>query len=268
MYQLYQKAHTPWKWFKRLKKVADDIDLGFFVTAFDASSVDFLEGLSVPVHKIASFELTDLPLIEYAAAKRRPIIISTGMGTIDEIREAVSTAKRAGAPEIMLLKCVSSYPADPRDMNLNTIADMRRRFKLPVGISDHTLDEAVSIAAVCLGAEMVEKHFTLSRRFKTPDSFFSTEPDEFKRLVRSIRTAEAALGKTFYGLTQEQKATAIFRRSIFAVSDIRKGERFTPGNVRSIRPAYGLAPKYLKKVLSSKARKNISAGMPLTRDMV
>jgi len=263
LYQLYQKAYTPWKWFKKLKKVADDLGIILFATAFDKSSVDFLEELNVPIHKIASFELVDLPLIEYVAKTRKPVVMSTGMATSAEIKEAVTTAKKAGAKEIVLLKCVSSYPAKPEEMNLKTISDMQEKFKCTIGLSDHTLGIGVSIAGVCLGAKVIEKHFTLSREIETLDSFFSIEPQELKLLVENIRIAEQALGKVHYGITKDEKKGKVFRRSLFVVKDVKKGEKFTAENVRSIRPGYGLKPKYLEEILGKKAKKNIKKGIPL-----
>ncbi len=268
LYQLYKKAYTPWSWFKKLKKIADDLDITFFATAFDKTSVDFLEEIKVPFHKISSFELVDLPLIEYVSKTRKPIILSTGMATFSEIKEAVDVARGAGAKNIMLLKCVSSYPAKPEEMNLSTIAHMKKLFNCPIGLSDHTLGIEVSIAAASLGAQLIEKHFTLSRKIKTPDSFFSIEPDELKNLVSSIRTVEKAVGSIHYGFTDDEKKSRIFRRSLFAVKDIKKGERFTEENIRSIRPAHGLKPKYIKSILNKKANKNIARGTPLKSEYV
>jgi pseudaminic acid synthase len=263
LYQLYKKAYTPWSWFARLKKVADDLGITFFSTAFDKTSVDYLEKLGVSIHKIASFELVDLPLIEYMAKTKKPLILSTGMATIFEIKEAVATAKKAGAKNIILLKCISSYPAEPKEMNLKTIPHMKKVFNRPIGLSDHTLGIGVSIAAVSLGAKVIEKHFTLSRNIKTPDSFFSIEPQELKDLVHNIRMVEQAFGKVHYGLTKEEKKSHIFRRSLFAVKDIEKGEVFNGENIKSIRPGYGLPPKYLKLILGKKAGKKIAKGNPL-----
>jgi len=268
LYQLYQKAYTPWDWFKKLKKIAEDLGLVFFATAFDKKSVDFLEELDVPIHKIASFELVDLPLIEYIAKTKKPLILSTGMATLKEIKEAVETAKKAGAKDIILLKCVSSYPARPEEMNLRTIPDMAKRFNLPVGLSDHTIGVATSIAAVCLGAKLVEKHFCLSRKIETPDSFFSLEPKEFKLLVENIRIVEKALGKVHYGLTEEEKRSRVFRRSLFIIKDVKKNEKFTEENIKSIRPSFGLPPKYLYEVIGKKAKKNIKKGTPLRWNMI
>lgn len=268
LYQLYKKTYTPWKWFERLKKTADDLEIMFFSTAFDKTSVDFLEDLDVPLHKIASFELVDLPLIEYTAKTKKPLILSTGMATLSEIKEAVNTAKKAGAKDIILLKCVSSYPARPEEMNLKTIADMKELFGLPVGLSDHTLDIGASITAVSLGARVIEKHFTLSRKIKTPDNFFSMEPQEMKALVKNIRIAERALGRVCYSPTKDEKHTRSFRRSLFAVKEIKKGEVFSEENIRSIRPAAGLDPKYFKRVLGSNAKKDIKKGDPLDWSLI
>ena len=265
LYQLYKKAYTPWNWFKKLKKVADDLGIIFFATSFDKSSVDFLEELDVPVHKISSFELVDLPLIEYAAKTKKPLIMSTGMAKLSEIKEAVNAARKAGAKDIALLKCISSYPAKPRQMNLRTIPHMKELFRCPIGISEHSLQGEISISAVSLGAKIIEKHFTLSRKIKTPDSFFSAEPQEFKKMVLDIRNVEQAIGEIRYGVTGGEKKNLIFRRSLFAIKDIKKGEVFTLENVRSIRPGYGLPPKYLKLILGKKAKKNIAKGTPLSR---
>jgi len=269
LYQLYKKAYTPWSWFKKLKKISDDLDLVFFSTVFDKTAVDFLEELAVPIYKIASFELVDLPLIEYAAKTKKPLVISTGMATLSEIKEAVDTARNAGAKDIILLKCVSAYPARPEDMNLQTIPDMKERFKCPVGLSDHTLGIGVSLAAVSLGARVVEKHFTLSRKIKTPDSFFSVEPSELKLLVENIRIAERSLGKIHYGLTKEEQKSKIFRRSLFVTKNIKIGEAFTEKNVRAIRPAYGLPPKYLKYILGKRlSKKKVSRGTPFKFELI
>lgn len=268
LYELYKKAYTPWDWFERLKKVADEEGIIFFSAAFDKTAVDLLEGLKVPFHKVASFELNDLPLIEYMAKTKKPLIMSTGMATVSEIKDAVRTAQKAGAREVVLLKCVSSYPADPKDMNLKTIPDLKKRFGCTVGLSDHSLGQTAAIAAVCMGAQVVEKHFILSKKVKTPDSFFSIDPAELKDLVNQIRTTEEMLGKVFYGLSAQEKENRIFRRSLFAVKDIGKGETLTEENVRSIRPAHGLSPKYLKDVLGKKAKTMIVYGTPLKKSLV
>lgn len=264
LYRLYQKAYTPWSWFKKLKKVADSEGIAFFATAFDKTSVDFLEDVGVFCHKIASFELVDLPLIQYMAKTGKPLILSTGMATFKEIAEAVRTARRGGANEITLLKCVSCYPADPKEMNLRTMPDLQRRFSLPIGFSDHSLGTEVAVAAVALGARFIEKHFTLSRKIETPDSFFSMEPKELKDLVARVRTVEQALGEVRYGLTVNEKRSRIFRRSLFVVQDMDKGDLFSEENVRSIRPANGLAPKFLKSIVGKKAARGLKRGSPLS----
>ncbi len=268
LYQLYKQAYTPWNWFKQLKKEADALGIAFFSSAFDKTSVDFLEDLGVFCHKIASFELVDIPLIEYAAKTKKPLILSTGMATLEEITEAVSAAKRSGAKNITLLKCVSSYPANPKEMNLHTISDLQKKFRLPIGLSDHTMGTQIAIAAVALGARFIEKHFTLSRKIKTPDSFFSMEPHELKDLTTSVRTVEEALGKVHYGLTHQEKQSRIFRRSLFVVANIKKGECLTQRNIRSIRPANGLKPKHLASVLGKRAKHYLEKGTPLSFDSI
>jgi pseudaminic acid synthase len=263
LYKLYEKAYTPWEWFPKLKEIAEKEGILFFATTFDKSSTDFLEKLKVSFHKIASFELVDLPLIEYTAKTKKPLIISTGMGSLEEIKEAVDTVKKTGVKDLTLLKCVSSYPAEPEEINLKTLPDMKERFDCKIGLSDHTLGIGVSITAVALGARVIEKHFTLSRKIKTPDSFFSIEPDELKKLVENVRIAEKAIGKVHYGLTDKEKQSKIFRRSLFAVKDIKKGEEFTESNIKSIRPGHGIKPKYLTQMLGKKAKEDIGKGIPL-----
>jgi pseudaminic acid synthase len=268
LYELYKKAYTPWEWFKELKKIAEDTGIIFLCTAFDKTSVDMLEELDICAHKIASFELVDLPLIEYAAKKGKPLIMSTGMADIDEIQEAVDTAKKSGSEEIILLKCVSSYPAKPEEMNLRTIPDMKDRFKCPVGLSDHSLGIGTSVCAVVLGAAVIEKHFILSRGIKTPDSFFSIEPHELKDLIDNIRIAEKAIGKVHYGLTDEEKKSMIFRRSLFVVKDVKAGEKVSPENVKSIRPSHGLHTRYIFEITGRSFKKDIARGSPLTWEMI
>jgi pseudaminic acid synthase len=263
LYKLYQDAYTPWSWFKTLKKAANDSGLDFFSTAFDKTAVDFLEDLDVPIHKIASFELVDLPLIQYMAKTKKPMIISTGMGTYSEICDAINMAKTNGVDDIAILKCVSSYPARPEEMNLLTIPDMAKKLKLPIGLSDHTFGVSVPIAAVALGARIIEKHFTLSRRNRTADSFFSLEPQEFQEMAENVRITEAALGKPFYGLTKDQKQSQIYRKSIFVSKNIRKGEVLTAENIQSVRPAAGLPPKYWWKVLGKETKLPLKKGTPL-----
>lgn len=268
LYDLYAEAYTPWEWQPKLKEVAEELGLDFFSTAFDPTAVDFLEEIGVPVHKIASFEIVDIPLIEKMARTAKPLIISTGMATLGEIEEAVRAARNAGATQIALLKCTSAYPSPPEEMNLRTIPHLAESFGVPVGLSDHTLGIAVPVAAVALGACIVEKHFTLSRNIPGPDSTFSLEPHEFKTMVEAIRTAEKALGKVHYGVSEREARSRAFRRSLFVVKDMKAGEIFTEENIRSIRPGYGLHPRYLKDVLGRRATRDIPAGAPLSWDMV
>jgi pseudaminic acid synthase len=268
LYELYGEACTPWEWQPELKKIANDLDMHCFSTPFDATAVDFLEAMDVPAHKIASFELVDIPLIRRVAVTGKPIIMSTGMASLAEIEEALQTIRETGNQQIALLKCTSAYPALPEEMNLATIPDMASWFGVPVGLSDHTMGIAVPVAAVTLGACIVEKHFTLSRAVPGPDSAFSLEPSEFRAMVDAIRTAEKAKGNECYEPTRSELASRVFRRSLFVVSDMKVGEMFTENNVRSIRPGYGLPPRDLSRVLGRKASEAIVRGTPLTWGLV
>lgn len=268
LYDLYGEAYTPWDWQPELQAIANSIGLDFFSTPFDPTAVDFLQKMNVPAYKIASFEIVDIPLIRTIARTGKPIIMSTGMATRDEIEEAVAAIRQEKNDQIALLKCTSAYPALPEDMNLMTIPDMAKTFRVPVGLSDHTLGMTIPVAAVALGACIVEKHFTMSRKTPGPDSSFSLEPHEFRLMVDAIRGIEQALGTINYDVTEHEKASRVFRRSLFAVEDIAEGEVFTEKNVRSIRPANGLPPKYLPEILGKKARVAISRGTPLSRDMI
>ncbi|TDA70392.1 MAG: pseudaminic acid synthase [Clostridia bacterium] len=268
LYDLYGEAYTPWEWQPRLKQVAEELGLDFFSTAFDPTAVDFLEKIGVPVHKVASFEIVDIPLIEKMARTGKPLIISTGMATLAEIDEAVRAARNAGATQIALLKCTSAYPAPPEEMNLRTIPHLAEAFGVPVGLSDHTLGIAVPVAAVALGACIVEKHFTLSRDIPGPDSAFSLEPHEFRAMVQSIREAEKALGQVCYEVGEREAASRVFRRSMFVVQDVKAGEVFTAENVRSIRPGHGLPPKFLKDVIGRRAACDIARGTPLRWELI
>jgi pseudaminic acid synthase len=263
LYALYAEAFTPWEWQPKLAKLANDLGLDCFSTPFDPTAVDFLEAMNVPAHKIASFELVDIALIQRIARTGKPIIMSTGMAAWEEITEAVKTIREAGGTQLALLKCTSGYPAAPEEMNLRTIPDLAARFEVPAGLSDHTLGIAVPVAAVALGACIVEKHFTLSRGVPGPDSAFSLEPNEFKQMVEAIRTAEKALGRVSYELTKGEAASRAFRRSLFVVKDVKTGELFTEENVRSIRPGHGLAPRHLEMVVGRKAKKALRRGEPL-----
>ncbi len=263
LYDLYQEAYMPWDWQPKLKALADDLEIDLFSTAYDSTAVDFLDRLGMPVHKIASFEVVDIALIEKMAYSGKPLILSTGMSSLEEIEEAVATARNAGSEEVVLLKCTSAYPASPDEMNLRTIPHLADTFHLPVGLSDHTLGTAVSVAAVSLGACFVEKHFTLSRSIIGPDSHFSLEPHEFKQMVTAIRTTEKALGKVYYGRGTQEAKSSVFRRSLFVVKDLKKGEILTEANVRSIRPGYGLHPRYLNDLLGRQVTKDVRRGTPL-----
>jgi pseudaminic acid synthase len=263
LYELYQEAYTPWDWHPQLKALANDLGLDLFSTPFDSTAVDFLEQMDVPAFKIASFEVVALPLIRRVARTGKPIIMSTGMATLAEIDEAVQTARKAGATQIALLKCSSAYPSLPEEMNLRTIPHMAQAFGLPVGLSDHTLGIAVAIAAVALGACVVEKHFTLSRAVQGPDSAFSLEPQEFRTMVEAIRVAEKALGAVSYDVTEREAASRALRPSLFIVQDLQAGDVLTEENLRSIRPGHGLHTRYLDQVLGLRVMHDISRGTPL-----
>lgn len=263
LYKLYGKAYTPWEWQPELKAEADKIGIDFLSTPFDNTAVDFLEDMGLEFYKIASFEMVDLPLIEYVASKNKPIIMSTGMGTVKEIREAVEAVEKTGNTQLAILKCSSAYPADPADMNLSTISDMRERFGLPVGLSDHSMGSLSATIAVALGASVIEKHFCISREIENPDSSFSMTPAEFKKMVSDIRDTEAALGKPFYGASEQEKNSLVFRRSVFVVKKIKAGEEFTTQNIRIIRPGNGIKPKYYKSILGKHASADLDLGTPM-----
>ena len=262
LHELYEDAYMPWDWQPKLKKIAEDLGLIVFSSPFDKTSVDFLEDMDVPAYKIASFEITDIPLIEYVASIGKPVIISTGIACMEDIELAVKTCLDVGNDKISLLKCTSSYPAPFEEINLNTIPDIAERFNVVVGLSDHTLGGEVSTAAVALGANIIEKHFILDRNMGGPDSEFSMEPHEFKQMVNSIRNVEKAMGKVNYELSEKSKLNREFSRSLFVVEDIKKGEIITEDNVRSIRPGFGLHPKYLKEILGKKVNKDLEKGTP------
>jgi pseudaminic acid synthase len=268
LYELYGEAHTPWEWQPKLKQVADDLGLDLFSSAFDATAVDFLEKMNVPAHKLASFELVDIPLIRKMSATGKPLIVSTGMGTLEEIEEAIESARQAGATQIALLKCTSAYPASPDEMNLRTIPALASRFGLPVGLSDHTTGISAPVAAVALGACIIEKHITLSRSQEGPDTAFSLEPQEFKAMVEAVRTAERALGEVHFGPGTHESGSRVLRRSLFVVEDIKQGDRFNNHNVRSIRPAHGLHTRHLPQILGKRAARNIGSGTPLSWDLI
>lgn len=266
LYQLYGKAYTPWEWQAELKAEADKVGIDFLSTPFDTTSVDFLEEMGLQFYKIASFEMIDLPLIEYIASKGKPIIMSTGMSTLEEIHEAVEAVYKTGNHQLALLKCSSAYPADPADMHLATIQDMKRRFGIPIGLSDHSLGSLSAVTSVALGAKIIEKHFCIGREIENPDASFSMTPQEYREMVNDIRAAEAAVGQPTYGVSEQEKSSMVFRRSIFVVKDIAKGEELTHENTRIIRPGYGLKPKFHKDVLGMKADRALERGTPLSFD--
>ncbi len=263
LYELYAEASMPWAWQPKLKALADSLGMHFFSSAFDVTSVEFLETMNVPAYKVASFELVDLPLIQAVARTGKPIILSTGMATLDEIDEAVRTAQNAGASNVALLHCNSGYPAEPSEMNLRAITVLRERFACPIGLSDHTVDSTAALAAVALGACVIEKHLTLGHDDGGPDAGFSISADDFAALVHTARAAQAALGEPRFGPTPGEIPNLRFRRSLFVVQDVKKGELFTARNVRSIRPADGLHPRHLSEVLGRKAARDIPSGTPL-----
>ncbi len=268
LYNLYQKAFTPWEWQKELMEEAKKVGIDFFSTPFDRTSVDFLEDLGVEFYKIASFELVDIPLIEYVASKNKPIIMSTGLATRDEIQEAVDAVRRMGNNQLALLKCASAYPAITDEMNLSTINDISESFDVPAGLSDHSMGFLGAITAVSLGGSIIEKHFCLSREIENPDSSFSMEPAEFKEMVRMIRECEKAVGTVSYGPTSQELDSLHFRKSIFCVEDIKKGDVITDKNVRVIRPGDGMPPKFWKDILGKTAKEDIKRGTPMEHEFL
>ncbi len=268
LYELYQTAYTPWEWQPKLKELSEKLGMVCFSSPFDKSAVDFLEEMNVPAYKIASFEIVDIPLIEYVASKGKPVIMSTGIATTEDIQLAIDTCNKAGNSEIALLKCTSSYPAPYEEMNLNTIPFLEKKFGVPVGLSDHTLGTSIPVASVALGAVIIEKHFILDKKLDTPDAAFSLDPAEFKQMVDAVRDVEKALGEKEYVFTERMEKARKNARSLFVVKDIKKGEIFTEENVRSIRPGAGLHPKFLREVIGKKANADIKKGTPLSWELV
>ena len=268
LFDLYKKAYTPWEWHEAIFDRAKKQKMLAFSTPFDRTAVDFLENLNVPCYKIASFENTDLPLIRYVAATGKPMIISTGMATFAELDESVEAARAAGCKDLVLLKCTSTYPSTPDDSNILTIPEMRSRYGCEVGISDHTMGIGVSVAAVALGATVVEKHFTLQRADGGVDSAFSMEPQEMAQLVIETERAWQAMGKVQHGPTEKEKASLVFRRSLYVVADMKAGEKFTPTNLRAIRPGNGIAPKFYDEVIGNTAKRDIARGTPLSHELI
>jgi pseudaminic acid synthase len=268
LYKLYQEAYTPWEWHAELKKTAEDLGLVFFSSPFDFTAVDFLEKLGVPAYKIASFEITDIPLIRYVAARKKPILISTGIAGLADIEEALNACRMEGNDQFCLLKCTSSYPAPIGEANLSVIPNLAETFGCPVGISDHTPGQTVSVAAVALGARVVEKHFILDRNMGGPDATFSMEPGEFAAMVKAIRDVEKALGRIDYSLSPQAVKNREFSRSLFVVKDAAAGETLTGAHVRSIRPGFGLHPRHYAEVIGKKARRALKRGEPLAWEML
>jgi pseudaminic acid synthase len=267
LYDLYKTAYTPWAWQPKLKKYAEKKGLVCFSTPFDETAVDFLEKMKVQLYKVASFEVVDIPLLERIGQTKKPVFMSRGMASPEELKLALKTLKKFGCPQVIVLQCISAYPAKPEQMNLATIPDLQKRLKAPVGLSDHTLSNNVSISAVALGACVIEKHFTLKRSDGGPDAAFSFEPKELKNLVAAVKEIRVAVGRPFYG-GQNEKAMRLYRRSLFAVEDIKKEEKLTKKNVRSIRPSNGLPPKYFCKILGRIAKRDIEKGTPLSWNLM
>lgn len=268
LYKLYQKAYTPWEWHEPIFKRCQELGIVGFSTPFDETAVDFLESLNVPCYKIASFENTDLPLIKKVASTKKPMIISTGMANIAELDETVTTAKQAGCEDLILLKCTSTYPATPKNTNILTIPHLKNLFDVQVGLSDHTMGIGVSVASVALGATFIEKHFTLSRADGGVDAAFSMQPEEMKQLVTETERAWQSLGKISYGVTEAEKKSLIYRRSLYIAQDLNKGDILTTENLRRIRPGGGLAPKYYDILLGKKVNQTLKKGTPLTWELL
>ncbi len=267
LYDLYKEAYTPWEWHEELFRVAREEGLECFSSPFDRSAVDFLESFDPPAYKIASFEINDIPLIEYVASKGRPVIISTGIATLEDIELAVQACHRMGNTQTVLLKCTSSYPAPVEEANLMNIRDMAQRFGVVTGLSDHTMGISVPVAAVAMGARVIEKHFILDRSIGGPDAAFSLNVEEFSAMVKAVREAELAIGKVTYELSEKVKSSRVFSRSLFVVEDIPSGELLSEHNVRSIRPGYGMHPRYYAEVLGRRATRDLKRGEPLQPGM-
>lgn len=264
LYQLYKKTYTPWEWQPKLKEYIESKGMFFFSAPSDSQSVDFLSQLDMQLYKVTSFEIVDIHLLKKIAKTKKPVIISRGMSSIDQIKLAIKILKNNGTPQVAVLHCVSSYPAKPEQMNLSTIPDIAKRFGVVVGLSDHTFGITIPIVSVALGASIIEKHITLSRADGGADAAFSLEPHELKQLVGSVRDAEKSIGKPNYGVHKKESENMVFRRSLIVVKDVKKGEKFTMDNVHSIRPGYGLEPKYFDKIIGKVAKRDIERGTPLS----
>lgn len=268
LYDLYQRACTPWEWHEEIYKVAKEEGLVCFSSPFDVTAVDFLEELDSPIYKIASFEIQDIPLIEYAASKGKPMIISTGIAEVEDIELAIETCKKAGNNNITILKCTSAYPADPKDANLLTIPDIKEKFGVKVGLSDHTMGIEGPLVATVLGATVIEKHFIIDKSIGGADAHFSLDEKEFTEMVKAVRVAEEMMGKVDYEMTDKKKKSRQFSRSLFVVEDVKKGDLITKENVRSIRPGFGMHPKHLSEILGQEFNQNIERGTPLSFDLL
>jgi pseudaminic acid synthase len=268
LYDLYKRAYTPWEWHKEIFNVAKEEGLVCFSSPFDTTAVDFLEKLDSPIYKIASFEIQDIPLIEYAASKGKPMIISTGIAEIDDIELAIETCKKSGNNDITILKCTSAYPADPADSNLMTIPDIKKRFGVKAGLSDHTMGIEGPIVATVLGATVIEKHFILNKSIGGPDGHFSLDEKEFTEMVKAVRKAEQIMGVAEYEMTEKKKKSRQFSRSLFVVKDVKAGEQITKENVRSIRPGFGMHPKHLSELIGKKFNQDLEKGTPMTKEII
>tara|TARA_B100001059_G_scaffold31074_1_gene25173 strand:- start:3982 stop:5004 length:1023 start_codon:yes stop_codon:yes gene_type:complete len=268
LHDLYKKASLPWDWHDEIFKVAKEEGLVCFSSPFDHTAIDFLEELETPIYKIASFEITDIPLIEYAASKGKPMIISTGIAEIEDIELAIETCKKAGNNDITILKCTSAYPADPTDANLLTIPDIKERFGVKAGLSDHTMGIEGPVVATVLGATVIEKHFILDKPIGGPDAHFSLDEKEFTEMVKAVRIAEQMIGKVDYEMTDKKKKSRQFSRSLFVVKDVKIGEQITLENVRSIRPGFGMHPRHLSEIIGKKFKENFEKGTPMNFDLI
>jgi pseudaminic acid synthase len=267
-YELYKEAYTPWEWHAELFKVAEEQGLVCFSSPFDKTAVDFLDKLNVPAYKIASFEITDIPLIEYTASKGKPMIISTGIATIEDIELALTACKKVGNNDIAILKCTSSYPAPIEEANMIMVGDLAERFQVISGLSDHTMGHTVPVVATCFGAKIIEKHFILNKSIGGPDAAFSMDEKEFSDMVKAVRSAESSIGNCDYNLTKKQLKGREFSRSLYVIKDMKKGEKITEEFVRSIRPGFGLHPKFLKDILGQKVSQDLKKGDRFSLDFL
>ena len=268
LYDLYKRAYTPWEWHAEIFKVAKDEGIICFSSPFDNTAVDLLEELKTPIYKIASFEIQDIPLISYAASKGKPMILSTGIAEIEDVELAIDTCRKAGNNDITVLKCTSAYPADPKDANLLTIPDIKERFGVKVGISDHTMGIVGPVVATALGGTLIEKHFILDKSIGGPDAHFSLDEKEFTEMVKAVRVAESMMGKVDYEMTEKKKKSRQFSRSLFVVEDVKKGELISEKNIRSIRPGFGMHPMYLSELIGKKFNRDLEKGTPMTKEMI